>query len=63
MTSKMDDYQVLETLNDSKFGVRHKISRADGRLFERREINYKSMDDALKEVIIGYLYLISVFAC
>ena len=52
MTSKMDDYQVLETLSDSKFGVRHRISRSDGRLFERREINYKSMDDALKEVIL-----------
>ena len=51
MSSKMDDYQVLESLDDSKFGVRQRISRSDGRLFERREINYKFMDDALKEVI------------
>lgn len=53
MSYKMDDYQVLETLNDSKFGLRQRISRSDGRLFERRQISYKFMDDALKEVFFS----------
>lgn len=51
--SSIDDYQVIETLNTGEFGSRQKISRiSDGRLFEWREISYKSMDDALKEVDI-----------
>ncbi|KAK4011734.1 hypothetical protein OUZ56_020849 [Daphnia magna] len=52
MSYKLDDYQVLETLNDSKFGLRQRISRSDGRLFERRQLSYKHMDDALKEMMI-----------
>lgn len=54
MSYKLDDYQVLETLNDSKFGLRQRISRSDGRLFERRQLSYKHMDDALKEVLFFF---------
>lgn len=51
MSSKLDDYKVLETLSEGKYGLRQRISRiSDGRQFECREINYKPMDDALKEV-------------
>lgn len=62
MSYKLDDYQVLETLNDSKFGLRQRISRSDGRLFERRQLSYKHMDDALKEVFFSSIYFIQ-FAC
>ena len=64
MSSKIDDYKVIETLDNGKFGLRQKISRiSDGRLFEWREINYKSMDDALKEVIFCVSFSVSSIVC
>lgn len=58
MASKgMDEYRVIETINNGQFGLRQKVIRvSDRHLFEWREINYKSMDDALKEVRLTSLF-------
>lgn len=49
----MEEFRVIETISQGKFDLRQKVIRvSDRRLFEWREINYKSMDDALKEVIL-----------
>lgn len=51
MSSNFEDFQVLETLRTGEFGLRQKVIRiSDRKMFEWREIQYKSMDDALKEV-------------
>jgi len=49
----MEEFRAIETISQGKFDLRQKVIRvSDRRLFEWREINYKSMDDALKEVCL-----------
>lgn len=49
--SKLDNYVVLETIGKGTFGLRQKVSRkSDAASFEWQEINYRSMDDAAREV-------------
>lgn len=59
----MEEFRVIETISHGKFDLRQKVTRvSDRRLFEWREINYKSMDDALKEVylILCWLFFLHV---
>jgi serine/threonine protein kinase len=59
----MEEFRVIETIGHGKFDLRQKVTRvSDRRLFEWREINYKSMDDALKEVCLILCWLF-FFAC
>ena len=54
----MEEFRAIETISQGKFDLRQKVIRvSDRRLFEWREINYKSMDgdDALKEVCLFFV--------
>lgn len=52
MSTKLDDYRVIDTIScDGRLGLKQLVCRlSDRRLFESRQISYKFMDDALKEV-------------
>lgn len=50
MSPLPEGYEVLETY-DEENGVRRRVKRlSDGGIFDWFEIDYKKMDDALKEV-------------
>ena len=52
MSVKLEDYKVVDTIScDGRLGLKQLVCRiSDRRLFESRQISYRFMDDALKEV-------------
>lgn len=60
--NKLDDYRVVDTLSAGRFGLKQLVCRlSDRRLFEWRQISYRSMDDALKEVEYATSLLLLLF--
>lgn len=54
---KLNDYEVIETIGLGYFGYRKKVARkADGQLFEWQQIDYRFLDDCVKEVSFKHLF-------